>query len=1105
MNSTMTDTEQLRKIFADLKQTASELENSDLSPSEKVFMLADALSEAIDGKAQYDTCERIDELAESSAILGDKLLSGSVALILKRGLTDIAAYENMGEMLSDLDIAEKMLKKLSRPEKPSAKPSKKKKLLEKPAVAMIGALYKMPVVSRYGGNRINVLVLGNNEYTRIFTDLCLQLCQIADRSLHILWVSEDCLKCRSDYFDEELTDTEGVHKKKRAALKEFVNIRCGQAAETVKEPYAELDFVSIKPEENPEASMTEKAAFENRKRLSRLLSDTAFDCVFVCMDSDLESFAAARAISEISPKSRLIYMTENNMVSFPGLFNAALENEYSISDIDSGLLRMAFNAHCAWSDNDDRQAMQRDYASSYNRLSSLIFAVSVQYKLLALGIDTADTAAAAEGFGEMCRKSSAIVRKMAAYEHRRWVIEKVTDGWQRLDEEDFAACLADCSDKDTVNRRHPCIVRCGENQPLSSPSMTRMKWENGSLDGYDELDAVSIKMHRAAGGLADTDKFTELDCFTELEEIFGSIRAADEGISPMNRNIRAHYNACRDPKYVFSKFRFCVRHILNGNPEYAIRSDEIFKELLECSTNADSGQRERITECVGEIKKRLFPVIFRCRYYDYKENDTDLIENIPFILTFPSRLNVIMAFEDGRNVGNSNDAVFANAASALVLRPDKITYLYVYNRRTNPDKFKRRLLNVVNFFISKNYFPAVDVLMLNAPPEGGRFPFKSGDALLPEYIDSFRIGSKPSEHSDMSCTLTVFGSFEEFGKAVDIRSAEYIYDGSTMLFSSSIENCRWIRSVWENFRYFEYISDTGSFVNLHGTDFLKYVRNKSYIKAENMLALNNAYLLHHGSVHGDGALPDYYDIYKTLWNICIYGSRNGTPEQGFSYTANSNTAVWNHTVSTIEKFQKTAPNKMQVRSCHLDRDAIKLLSLLENPDGSDSHDLAFIKNLTVSGENMVSFDFTDDRSRRLLEKAGEIFEVYCYYKALETGYFDDVISGYEFKWFEGNVTNESDLILTKGSRTMIVECKMRKEIEQDFLSKLDSLSSSFGINCRSVLVSYNYMDDTPYIGNRNATQRSRGAQLDISVVSDINDILNIGQTFIKIMENRYNR
>ena len=188
VNSTMTDTEQMRKIFADLKQTASELENSDLSPSEQVFMLADALSEAIGGKAQYDTCERIDELAESSAILGDKLLSGSVALILKRGLTDIAAYENIGEMLSDLDIAEKMLKKLSRPEKPSAKPSKKKKLLEKPAVAMIGALYKTPVVSRYGGNRINVLVLGNNEYTRLFTDYCLQLCQIADRSLNILSV-----------------------------------------------------------------------------------------------------------------------------------------------------------------------------------------------------------------------------------------------------------------------------------------------------------------------------------------------------------------------------------------------------------------------------------------------------------------------------------------------------------------------------------------------------------------------------------------------------------------------------------------------------------------------------------------------------------------------------------------------------------------------------------------------------------------------------------------------------------------------------------------------------------------------------------------------------
>ena len=186
VNNTMTDSEQMRKMFADLKQTAFELENSDLSPSEQVFMLSDALSESVDGKAQYDTCERIDEIAKHSLLLGDSLISGSAALILKRGLTEIATYENMGEILSDLDILENNIKKLSRPEKPSAKQSKKKKLLEKPAAAMIGALYKTPIINSSGGKHINVLVLGNNEYTRLFTDLCLQLCQIADRSLHIL-------------------------------------------------------------------------------------------------------------------------------------------------------------------------------------------------------------------------------------------------------------------------------------------------------------------------------------------------------------------------------------------------------------------------------------------------------------------------------------------------------------------------------------------------------------------------------------------------------------------------------------------------------------------------------------------------------------------------------------------------------------------------------------------------------------------------------------------------------------------------------------------------------------------------------------------------------
>jgi hypothetical protein len=81
----------------------------------------------------------------------------------------------------------------------------------------------------------------------------------------------------------------------------------------------------------------------------------------------------------------------------------------------------------------------------------------------------------------------------------------------------------------------------------------------------------------------------------------------------------------------------------------------------------------------------------------------------------------------------------------------------------------------------------------------------------------------------------------------------------------------------------------------------------------------------------------------------------------------------------------------------------------------------------------------------LLTCSGEILEIYTYYQLLKTGYFDDVACGYEFRWQDGGVTNELDIIAVKGFRSVIVECKAVQKLELNYYHKLHSIAEHFGI------------------------------------------------------------
>jgi hypothetical protein len=163
----------------------------------------------------------------------------------------------------------------------------------------------------------------------------------------------------------------------------------------------------------------------------------------------------------------------------------------------------------------------------------------------------------------------------------------------------------------------------------------------------------------------------------------------------------------------------------------------------------------------------------------------------------------------------------------------------------------------------------------------------------------------------------------------------------------------------------------------------------------------------------------------------------------------------------------------------------------------------FIRNLTRSQEHpwIVSFEYISARIKKLLTSVREILKIYTYYQLLNTGYFDDVACGYEFRWQEGGVKNELDIVAVKGFCSVIAECKAVQKLELDYYHKLHSIAEHFGIGTRKVLIGnlYSYKADDILLGKVNQMQQSRGKQLGIVTVSDEEGIVKIGQTLKNLM------
>ena len=208
-------------------------------------------------------------------------------------------------------------------------------------------------------------------------------------------------------------------------------------------------------------------------------------------------------------------------------------------------------------------------------------------------------------------------------EHKRWVTEKLCYGYSRRSVEE----CADGTTKDKINKNHVCLVKCRADRMLRD-NFKHENWDfesEESLAKLDELDKVSICLHRL---------------FSRRAKV---IKQDASFICKLLDNIRSTIGDDVTTLVAFDEIKACFYAIWNNNDEKKLLC---YKELCE---NFKSKIETRpvssmIKEKFEQFERIIRPILLSLEFRDYKQDDVEMVKNIPFILTYSEKHCLAVSF-----------------------------------------------------------------------------------------------------------------------------------------------------------------------------------------------------------------------------------------------------------------------------------------------------------------------------------------------------------------------------------------------------------------------------------------------------------------------------
>ena len=942
-------------------------------------------------------------------------------------------------------------------------------------------LYKRPLYNYIGQDEenMNVLVMGWSPFIEAFVDQCLQAGQMRHHFLNLTVLAENA--------DEK----KNLYLSARPDLDKFVNVNRSLASAIEEdeklERYAELNFKEFE-EQNLRISL-DAASLELLINIVTEAPDEKYHYFVIDLsDRNLNRKVAEKLLAVVKE----LMPSDNNSIHYLAdmsdcaddirdIIPVYIDSIKNISDIDPNLERMAYNAHLTWDDaiNGDAVAeLEKFREDSYNYTSSIALALSIQYKLADIGIVLSDYHVAAEEFWNVVHKeeNQDIINRIIALEHRRWVINQVCQGWTAPEQQDRQKYYDDCMERMKVKnpdeKIHPCIVRSTEKTPLStgyySNDPSAWNYKNDEQDALlDELDRMSIELHRRM--------FVKAEAYRNKKPL-------EQGDIPdiykILENSKCSDSICRE----WERLVFCIKNILDGNYAYS-RQYEKYKERFETKLQSCDVELKDIETHLSNITKKIWPVIEANLYRDYKKYDEVLVKKIPFILTYNIHLSLAMAFRTTASLSTMNDTIFRNVASATIIKPERLTYLLFLDNTVRPGIVRQMILTVRKYMSGKGINCKLNFLITGLNSEH-LSKYQQWQKCFDKLSQSGCINEYRMKFVDTDQDAVEFWASELENCSIDI------FDGTTNLFQSMYANGSLLQIIRDQYPYFEFDSRSKLFRKNTNCRYLSYIEDHTYLGIEEMFGLV-------GAEDMEFNYPVLGNEYRKLWNI--YTGRNRGNKARWKDNVRYSIKCWNVMCDTLENFGELYPKKEIISLSELQasyrgyqrwNDILNIIRELAGENGGKQY---LIPEKTDG--KMTGFRYSNPDIKGVLTKAGDILEIYTYFTLCEKGWFDEIACGYRFRWEDEKVNNELDLVLTKGFQSLIIECKARSKLDQNFYFKLNSLVDMFGIGAHKVLLTTANTEDN----DDNRMQRERGNMMGITTISEIEDIQDIAECLRELL------
>lgn len=1020
------------------------------------------------------------------------------------------------------------------------------KELNNPFLAIQYHLYEHPLYAccSQTDDSLNILIIGFGTHGQQFLDASLQSGQIRNMKLNVTVIS--------DSESEKKT-----YLAQRPELHCFFDIDGSMSEDD--ENYGRISFeccqlVGSDQNENIDILQTIMCEQYDLKRPHY---------VFIALGNDIFNRAAAdacqTAVDVFEMSCAISYICEGSTSSgeqqaflYPLYVNADIKQIPSYLEVE----RMAFNTHLVWEKNlnVDYGAVHAGFRKDYNHSSCVSSVLSLKYKLYSMGIDLEKTGfvEAARRFGSILSDKSnrGLKNELIWIEHRRWVTEKLCLGWQHIS--NLEECATGIT-KDEKRKRHVCIVRSRPDQKLATEFRSNDnydKWDKASeadLGQLDDLDRMSVELHRVYARRAKNARKQNL--------LSGNIIAA----------IRSLIEGNKKALVAFQEWFTCLKDVWNGDMSKVRQYKSLKTAFINATEGLSVERKKAVREQVKAFEAVYYPVLASMEYRDWKQDDVALVDNIPFILTYTENAYLVIPFSTGDNssvFGNVAASTVVSPArilylyyienkQSLVELSESIPYVMEYMRKKN---FKAAVEFILLYqddvasFVTEDYEKGLirlgngrirqikrivhsgiesiceDLMLYLKRRQSGKslfaleknttslsymlqgaglykvFPYYQYDSCAMKFTDfpgcemlgfirktpyitvtdmaAFRLSSsESSNHPEF------YSDYKELWKKYQEKSAAWkslcdtlgAYSEKNDIIASFKRKAP--RDKEADQQRYTYILPFACSESV--TKILRFLRNQEIVEQGSKVSSYTTDSCEVVIVDRCGYRNEYDRLFSNIYALMLPGF--------ISVHLNTKSREANVV------FDDLVVNGVQVSTGK----SAEITGLMEY-----FRDRGYIINL-FAADGKLSFTYATQRIKELLTTAGKMLEVYTYHKVKELGRFDDVVSSFEIDWEGTDVKSEFDCILTKGFRTLFVECKARLDIEQEFYYKIAELKDQFGINATAVLVADT--QEKPFYSSApvNAMQRRRGNMMDVVTIWKPDEINNIGHTLLKVINGTY--